>query len=827
MITKYQLNFNRKDYLLQLILLSLAGLLLTMTYIKAGIFGSSCDWYSQHITLAETMRQTFYDQHTLFPTQLPLGGGMNIYDFAYYGYLRPDVLIGCALPFLTMQTVITAYMMTGYLISVLLCYRLMRRLSIKIPYCFLGTVIFLSAGCFFHLHRQIMFINYMPYLLGAFTACIKYHRNGRKAPLIAMLFLIELHSFYYSMSCLLAVYLFLLYTSGKGHDFTKLFRLTRDYCLAALCSVLMAALLLLPAAASILSCAAGKDAGAGNVNPLNLQLDLSSLLYNPYGLGLTLSCLLLLLLSLFIRRMRLLGGFLLFSCLIGIIPFLLNGFLYARAKILIPFLPLVIILIMQVLQFFWCRRQRPFGIVLFPLLLAAYMQYRQEKILWVLADIVLVLIVYTALYLRSRSKSLPLLPLVAMISSLTFCYASVMHRQDNFVSAADIPESSFTQEELKDFYADSSYRFDSFVSSYQTGNRLLLDNAGRSSMYTSTSNQLYSSFYFDIIKNPIRINNRQALLSVENPFFQYLMGVRYLESSADALPVGYQIRQQAQHSVLAENENVLPVCYGSTELLSEAAFDCLEFPANLEALVNASIVPDTTGSKGFPQPSASFSSHIKELDAKADRDYMVEQNSANTYTITPTREIKHQILILTFKVERTGPEAVTITIDGIRNKLSGSAAPYPNNNSTFTYILSSSEAMDRFTITTEGRFHISDVCIYSLSLDHFGLDTIYAFNAGETNKSQMLNGSITMPEDGYLITSYPIQNGYTAIVDGVLSEIKTVNKAFVGIPLKAGTHRIQILYQPPLRTVAAILSLMGSIIYAILIHLERKRSISL
>ena len=45
--------------------------------------GSSCDWYSQYVSIAETMRQTFYESGTLFPGRLPLGGGANIYDFSY------------------------------------------------------------------------------------------------------------------------------------------------------------------------------------------------------------------------------------------------------------------------------------------------------------------------------------------------------------------------------------------------------------------------------------------------------------------------------------------------------------------------------------------------------------------------------------------------------------------------------------------------------------------------------------------------------------------------------------------------------------------------
>jgi len=345
-------------------------------------------------------------------------------------------------------------------------------------------------------------------------------------------------------------------------------------------------------------------------------------------------------------------------------------------------------------------------------------------------------------------------------------------------------------------------------------------------MYTSTTNQLYNSFYFDIIRNPIRINNRQALLSEANPFFLYLMGVRYLETTEDKLPLGYQIQQQGDHTVLAENENALPICYGSTTLISETFFDQLQFPATLEALTTASIVPDSDRSGDITEGNHIFTSHFKELYPKEGTDYSIEQYTDTKYTITPAKPVANQILVVTFDVERIGTDAVTIDINNVRNKLAGSNAPYPNHNNTFTYALSSAEAMDKFEIKTSGRFEISNLHLYTLDTAYFGLDTIYPFESAETEKSEVLNGKLTLPEDGYLITSFPMQKGYTAIVDGGHVEVETVNKAFVGIPLKAGTHTVQILYHPPLRAAGTVFSILGFGIYLIIIYYERKKGVN-
>ena len=103
----------------------LTGLFITfiLLIIPAGaLYGSHTDWLSQHVRIAETIRSACLEQRTLTPAFLPLGGGSNGYQFSYYGYLRPDILIGCLLPRVPMISLMIGYMLAGYLSSVLLCY---------------------------------------------------------------------------------------------------------------------------------------------------------------------------------------------------------------------------------------------------------------------------------------------------------------------------------------------------------------------------------------------------------------------------------------------------------------------------------------------------------------------------------------------------------------------------------------------------------------------------------------------------------------------------------------------------------------------------------
>ena len=128
-------------------------LLLTVIFVIAAalsvprgcVYGSTTDWLPQHIALAETIRAACAEQGTLLPAFLPLGGGSNGFLFSYYGYLRPDILLGCVLRRVPMLFLVIGYMLAGYLASVLLFYRLLLDDGQKEFAAFWGSMLFPHA----------------------------------------------------------------------------------------------------------------------------------------------------------------------------------------------------------------------------------------------------------------------------------------------------------------------------------------------------------------------------------------------------------------------------------------------------------------------------------------------------------------------------------------------------------------------------------------------------------------------------------------------------------------------------------------------------------
>ena len=198
----------RKNRNLMLQNVVFTGILVAVFFLLIGLilpegcfYGSTIDWYDQHVTLAETIRRTCIEEKTLAPAWMTLGGGSNGFQFAYYGYFRPDIILGCLLSRVSMTLLIPVYALCSYLAAVLLM-RYWLRLEGLSPFCaFFGSMLFLLANCFFQTHRQIMFVNYLPFLLLALI----FLKKRRFALMSVSLTLIYLHSFYYAIACLAVI----------------------------------------------------------------------------------------------------------------------------------------------------------------------------------------------------------------------------------------------------------------------------------------------------------------------------------------------------------------------------------------------------------------------------------------------------------------------------------------------------------------------------------------------------------------------------------------------------------------------------------------------
>ena len=117
-------NFKKRDiaYLWIIVISFLLVVLLTANTMYK--FGSQLDWYAQHVAIADYFRTLFYSTKELIPDfAANIGSGQNIYNFSYYGFLSPIMLISYLLPKVPMDLYIMVSTCITVEISAVLLYK--------------------------------------------------------------------------------------------------------------------------------------------------------------------------------------------------------------------------------------------------------------------------------------------------------------------------------------------------------------------------------------------------------------------------------------------------------------------------------------------------------------------------------------------------------------------------------------------------------------------------------------------------------------------------------------------------------------------------------
>lgn len=797
---------------LQLILILSASLLLTWLIVPEGhLFGSETDWYCQHVNIADAMRKQFFTSGKWFPDFTELGGGANFYTLAYYGFFRPDVFLGYFLPEVSTETIIQCYAIFEILLGAGLFYFWLIKKNISDIAAFTAGILYISANCLFQAHRQLMFVNYLPFLILAFL-CLDNLGTERDRPLFLphfgvflSFFLMVLHSFYFFPACFVACTLYyVFFVEKQGNRRSLWFR----YFLSAALPVLCAMFFLLPAGLAILE--NKKDVkGSSLLEILAVNPTLDSLLYSPYGCGLTLICLYALFLSIRKKETRKPAAALFFFLFFNIFYWILNGTLYVRPKSLIPFFPLLLFLTAKVLMELWENRiahSMPLCFLcMIPVFVQAVFCPSENTSLTFLDAFLLLIFVAFGVFFHKRGISCrrtglwSCLILAAPI--LLFLGGS---RKESF------PEKSsptFTEEEITALCPLTDSRFDILESPLSNTNFVYSGNQKKSTMYSSMSNSNYNAFVYDTLNTPISVRNRVSINGNPNPFQEYLMGVRYIQTTKDRLPAGYTVLKEKNGSLLAENENVLPLAYGSTSLISQETFQSLSFPHTLSALVSGTVVSDCERKRKTEDDA--FSSKAVPYPLPDDFFDRPSKKAFKTKKELPV-PLENEVLILSFDVKYSGRKDIDVTVNGVRNRLSGNAAPYPNHNTQFTYMISQNTTLTGLSLSfSAGNYEISNVKAWSFPVSAFQKQHITPFTSLPTKEKELLHGTITMEEDGYFTTSLPMSHGYRVSVDGKKIQPETVNQAFVGFPLKKGAHEITVSFHAPGKVSGCILSCLA------------------
>lgn len=833
-----------KRYIPYLLLTGLTLFFCWMFVGRYGIFGAKVDWLSQHSVLPDYFRQQFYATGKLFPEfAANLGGGQNIYHFAYYGLYSPLILPSYLLPFVKMSDYIMAVSITGLTASVLLFYYWLKSRKTNTGTAFILSLMFLLAGPMIGQYSgQIMFVDYMPFLCLALIGVDRYFEQEKSALFTVSVFLMIMTSFYFSIGGMLALVLYGLHRYFEQREECRV--TVSTFLIDGLCfvrpmllAVLMGSFFLVPTA---LALTGGRSKGQ-NISLATFfvpQITVERFTYSIYGIGLTTLVITVLLTGLLYRKVY--EKVLTYGCVIVLVipvfAYLLNGGLYIRDKVFIPFLPLLCYLIGIYLE--KCRkRELSFIAGIVPYIITTIFVYiaRNQfvskdigKGIWkvLLAESILFLICYVLYCAMKRyhkeTKEILMLALPSVICLAVTMNTFYQMKPDRYVSRKlyrDVVGEQNRQavkEALKD---DGYYRTEQMGSDDENAadlNRIWDVDQNITSIYSSAYNPDYQTFRQKTfgLEEPFRNGMMQSVS--KNPVFQRMMGVRYIVSDSDV--PGYTLVKKCGTTGIYQNKDAAPVMYATDRVMTEEKYKKLAFPYNQTAFLEYAVVGEHTESSDQNIMTAYEPVSLKMANNRT-------TGGAEQKTIQ--QEGQKQILFLRFRVDNAHPNKdVAVWINGIRNKLSAKDHVYYNENKIFTYAVPLKDGEDNISVTFgKGKYRLRHVQAYLGSLPERS-ELLYQSEI-QVDKKQtednVIQGTIRVKKDGWFITSIPYDKHFKIYIDGKETEIQKVNTAFLGCKIESGNHELKIIYHAPGTTTGKVLSLIGIAGFLLVLVREKRK----
>ncbi len=819
----------KRDYNYLIILFS--GIFLVLLGWKIGtLFGSTTDWLSQHSAFPDYFRKLFYETGTLIPNfALHLGAGQNIWYFSYYGLCNPLILLSYFLPFLKMTTYLQILNIVLILVTGCLLYYFLNRHSKNKQQNLWITLLFLATSpLIYQSHRHFMFVSYLPFLLLAMIGLERHFEKKKSALLLFSVMLMILTSYYYSLGGLIALACYDIYLYRKAHTFSwrSFWKNIGSALIPVLFGILLAAFFLFPTAYAILN---GRTAQEETISLWQLflpNLDLSNLLYGGYTIGISFFPLIAVLLLLFSKKkeQRILSILMIILLVFPLFMYLLNGGLYLRSKVFIPMLPLFALQ----LQNFLLERKKAskksiviIGVIFLVALCNTIFLAKADMTFLVsfIVDVALVTCYYFTANERCK-KGLSYLYL-----GLAFVSCIVLNQSESYVTASKLEqiETDPYWEEVTEVQTDDTpTRSKNLSDNYQNINRIPNLDYYTTSVYSSTQNQYYRTFYRNFLYQAIPLRNSLMEGSSPNLLVDTYLGVKYTSRREQAL--GYL--QESEH--LSQNPYARPFMYVKTDVMNEDTFRELSESDQVQALFQYVIASE--GTKNF---SSTIEEETNTIEIASNQDLsvtktkdgylIVAKKKTKTY-LTIADDLRNKILMLSFDIQNeTSCEAKDryIKIDDVTNKITCEDWIYHNQNRRFHYVLGKEDGTNSFEVELEaGTYEIGNVTAHLYDYQTFVKDSQnYIEGAISWEEDAIISGTFTLEEEGYLVTSLPYDEGFTILLNGEIVSTECVNTAFLGAKLPKGTNEVKILYQAPYLKagkVTSLLALLGSFLYLII-----------
>lgn len=786
------------------------------------VWGSVTDWSCQHFAVPEYLRMRFYETHDIFPDfAMQLGAGQNIYNLSYYGIMNPLYLPAYLMPWMTMGTYIQIVSIATVLISSLMAYYFFKKhFTGVIP--LVLAVMFICAGpIVYHSHRHVMFVSYFPFLFGLLFTVRGSDSVKRLMLTTALTFCIICTSFYFSIGALTSAAVYMIYLSAEREErfsFALVWRKTWKKLLFIALGCICSSVMWLP---SIAAAIMGRAVGASDITMLNLivpSVRLDLLLYVPKSSGVTCAAAVAVIAMIIKgkKHERFLAAVILSFILFPVFTYILNGTMYIDGKVFIPFIPLILLLCGS----FFCsfiRGEINAKVIVIIFAAAVIVSLVEDsgslsQRILLSSDMLFTSAVLICGEKSGRRNSLLIQAAVfSVISGIVVCGWDKLAKRGDMDEFYSSDASSLVNEILSN--SSTAFRFAEETGRLMTVNRIYRTDYLTTNIYSSVSNKSFRDFRLYTSDSDVNTRNNAIQLQPMNIIFNSLMGCRYRLTTDEGAMFGETEKAVSGKYRIYENENALPIGYASSDIMSENEYFSLSWEQRQEAILSNIIVPGEESSGINPhcimpikmQPETAA---LKDGITDDGGIITVDSSKPISIDIKLDRPVNGKLLLIRCladnRIGRTkNQNDVILAINGVRNKLSAPTWRYHNGNYDFTYIISSNESIESLNlIFSEGSYTLSSFEAYMLdgSVLEDAKNNKDEFVIGHKRPlGDKLSGKIDVTKDGWFTVSLPYDKNFHITVDGKKTEYVRTNTAFIGFPISAGEHEIDISYEAPMK----------------------------
>lgn len=781
------MNERKKRLYAYIILGLLAGALLLLIIKHGALGGSKIDWISQHTAFAEYFRNRFYQTHDFFPQfAAEISGGVNIYYFAYYGLMNPFYLLSYAFPWIPMTIWVMGVSIVCYWLDGCLA---LKWLSHHFPFMpsFCGAlVLMLSSSLVYQSSAQVMFVSYLPFLIGLLIGVDQRRKNHSWLCMFLCTIGIVLNSYFFIPSCLLVLFVYVWAVQDALKKWLKDFWNTIR---PALEGGLVCMFYLLPVAFALFSGRSTSNVKSFIQSLLLPKFNPATVLYSPYGIGITLSVLWVLCVTIFSRNKKTsrMSKVMVLCFVIPLLIYLLNGTLYVRGKVLIPFA----VLSAYVCAGFVCdlknHRLEKSQCLKGTVCLGVLFLLTYGKHIFIMLAI-LAIGFLLSLAVRRAPRIVPWV----LIGSMAVCSASVVCLNAvNYITlqellaqhSTSLVQTMKTAVSLEKNFSRAEVRGTPFLTDQQ--NMVLVPGQNITTGYSSLNNPNYLSVrkWLSLGKTTRNVLMQDAQ---DNPLFLRLMGVKYIVGSTN------MIDYKKMRNNLYVNQDVAPVFYLTSQVASEDTFNKMDWAQRQLTLLQTAYVPGSTSTTGT---SAKLENYPIILNHAAHVQTSKETETTITFS-NPLKETKY--LFISFSVENHAQNDVTITINQVRNRLSSKSALYYNGNTVFHYVIALSAGTKSLSVTlSSGNYTIHSLHATVGNISASSSEKLYE-NTVKMHLDQDGNGfhgDTSNTKGHWLISSIPYSDEFTIIADGKHIKPQRVNHGFLGAYFKQAPKHLDIRFQ--------------------------------